>query len=107
MRRLPSLRPGLVTILLVFFVAVSDPRAENIDPGNDGSQYAYGENIGWLNTQPLGPGGWGVQVDDFELTGWMWGENVGWASLSCQNTLTCGVVEYGVSNPNHNSRFVV
>jgi hypothetical protein len=28
----------------------------------------------------------------------MWGENVGWVSLSCQNTLGCGVVEYGVSN---------
>jgi hypothetical protein len=72
--------------------------AENIDPANDGSQYAYGENVGWLNAEPLGPGAWGVQVDDFELTGWMWGENVGWISLSCQNTLTCGAIEYGVSN---------
>ena len=26
--------------------------AENIDPNEDGSQYAYGENIGWLNFEP-------------------------------------------------------
>jgi len=23
--------------------------AENIDPNEDGSQYAYGENVGWVN----------------------------------------------------------
>ncbi len=79
-------------------ITVSLPYAENIDPADDGSQYAYGENVGWLNAEPLGPGGWGVQVDDFELTGWMWGENIGWVSLSCQNTLSCDVAEYGVSN---------
>jgi hypothetical protein len=28
----------------------------------------------------------------------MWGENVGWVSLSCSNTATCGTASYGVSN---------
>ncbi len=23
--------------------------AENIDPDNDGSQYGYGENVGWIS----------------------------------------------------------
>jgi hypothetical protein len=72
--------------------------AENIDPIEDGSQYAYAENVGWINAEPLGHGGLGVQVDDFVLTGWMWAENVGWLSLSCNNTLTCGIVSYGISN---------
>ena len=26
--------------------------AENIDPNEDGSQYAYGENVGWVNFEP-------------------------------------------------------
>ena len=71
---------------------------ENIDPQNDSSQYAYGENVGWLNAEPLGDGGSGVHVDDFELSGWMWGENIGWIGLSCANTASCSTVEYGVEN---------
>jgi len=71
---------------------------ENIDPQNDRSQYAYGENVGWLNAEPLGDGRSGVHVDDFELSGWMWGENIGWISLSCADTASCSTVEYGVEN---------
>jgi hypothetical protein len=72
--------------------------AENIDPAADGSQYAYAENVGWINAEPSGDSGPGVLVEDFELTGWMWGENIGWISMSCKNTLTCGVASYGVTN---------
>jgi hypothetical protein len=72
--------------------------ADNVNPLKDGSQFAYGENVGWLNAQPQGPGGPGMLVGDFNLTGWMWGENIGWVSLSCSNTGTCGVVSYGVAN---------
>jgi hypothetical protein len=72
--------------------------AENIDPLNDNSQYAYAENVGWLNAEPSGNGGPGLQVTDFELTGWMWGENVGWVSLSCMNTATCSTFDYRVRN---------
>jgi hypothetical protein len=72
--------------------------AENIDPAADGSQYAWAENVGWVNLEPLGDGGPGVQVDDFELTGWMWSENTGWISLSCKTTGSCGTAAYGVSN---------
>lgn len=72
--------------------------AENIDPGNDDHQYAWGENVGWINAEPSGNGGPGVDVGDFQLTGWMWGENFGWISLSCSNTGSCATASYGVSN---------
>jgi len=103
----------------------SAARAENIDPNDVGSQYAYGENIGWLNFEPsLGPGvtvtdtavtgfvwqeniGWinlgpmpygGVTINgDRRLGGWAWGENVGWINFSCLNTDSCATVDYGVT----------
>jgi uncharacterized repeat protein (TIGR01451 family) len=71
---------------------------ENIDPSAAGEQYAYGENVGWLNLEPLGDGGPGVEVTSSGLTGWMWGENVGWCSLSCATTGACGTTDYGVTN---------
>jgi len=53
--------------------------AENIDPNEDGSQYAYGENVGWLNFEPNeGPG---VTVSDANLIGYVWAENIGWINL--------------------------
>ncbi|MHC4575329.1 MAG: hypothetical protein ACYS76_14565 [Planctomycetota bacterium] len=70
--------------------------AENIDPNEDGSQYAYGENIGWLNFEPSQ--GDGARVSETQLTGYVWAENIGWVSLSCENTATCGTVNYGVTN---------
>jgi hypothetical protein len=85
---------SIVLILLVTTAAL----AENIDPDNDGSKYAWSENLGWLNARPGGPGGPGVQVGDSSLTGWMWSENAGWISLSCTNTSTCVTSSYGVAN---------
>ncbi len=84
--------------LLVAFVSVTVLRAENIDPAENGSRYAWSENAGWLNCDPDDATRPGVQVDDFELTGWMWGENLGWVSLSCKNTGSCDTVGYGVRN---------
>ncbi|MHC4499468.1 MAG: lamin tail domain-containing protein [Planctomycetota bacterium] len=73
--------------------------AENIDPNEDGSQYAYGENVGWLNFEPnvAGPNV-GATVSKEKLTGFVWAENVGWVSLSCENTSSCGTANYGVTN---------
>src|SRR3972149_2461077 len=54
--------------------------AENIDPLNDGSRYAWGENIGWINFKPSqGPG---LTVTDTGVTGYAWGENIGWINFS-------------------------
>jgi hypothetical protein len=64
---------------MVILVIGSIAYSENIDPYNDGSQYAYGENIGWLNFEPnQGPG---VTADDTNLIGYMWAENIGWIIL--------------------------
>lgn len=82
--------------ILILLPGVAAP-AENIDPNNDGSKYAWAENLGWINFQPGGPGGRGVLVTDSALTGWAWSENVGWISLSCTNR-SCAGGSYGVTN---------
>ena len=57
--------------------------AENIDPDNSGRQYAYGENIGWVNFEPnLPDANVGATVTDANLTGFIWAENIGWINLS-------------------------
>src|SRR5439155_1573968 len=56
--------------------------AENIDPFNNGSQYAWSENTGWLNAEPANCGNCGVQVSNTKLTGYIWAENIGWISFS-------------------------
>jgi len=71
--------------------------AETIDPASDGSQYAWSENAGWANAEPLGNGGPGVRITDEGVTGWLWLENVGWVSMSCFNTGSCAADDYGVT----------
>ncbi len=72
--------------------------AENIDPAGDDHQYAWGSNVDWINLEPLGDGGPGVEVSDLKLVGWMWGSNDGWINMSCENTGVCGVSPFGVLN---------
>ena len=82
------MKNGYVRQAMVTFVSVvslffcSAGYAENIDPGNNASQYTYGENVGWFNAEPIGDGGPGVEVDDLQLTGYIWGENIGWINLN-------------------------
>lgn len=73
----------------------------NIDPGNDGSRYAWSENLGWINAKPLGDGGPGLEVRDFAVTGYAWSENAGWISFSCENTGSCAAARWGVTNDGH------
>jgi len=76
---------SIVSISIVTFMVFVGRQvvfAENIDPYDDDSQYAYGENVGWLNFEPLGDGGPGVEVSDSALTGYIWAENIGWINLS-------------------------
>ena len=83
---------------LMCLLCFGPSRAENVDPDNDGSHFAWSENLGWLNARPGGPGGPGIQVADAGLTGWIWSENAGWISLSCANSASCGTSSYGVAN---------
>jgi hypothetical protein len=70
--------------------------AENIDPYNANSQFAWGENVGWVNFEPTaGPG---VTAANAGLTGFAWAENLGWINLSCHTNETCATVEFGVVN---------
>ncbi|MBZ5640337.1 MAG: hypothetical protein LAO51_16470 [Acidobacteriia bacterium] len=103
MRENKRIRGAPPLALAVFFAAVSSTltAADNIDPGNNGLRYAYAENVGWLNAKPTVGGDPGVQVGDSELSGWIWGENTGWISLSCKNDLSCGTANYGVRNDGH------
>ena len=67
-----------IVMLSVFLY--SGTFAGNIDPDNDGSQYVWGENIGWINFKPSqGPG---VTVTDTGITGYAWSENIGWINFS-------------------------
>lgn len=89
--------PRLLLPVVLMTLAPGAALAENINPLNDGSKYAWAENLGWINAQPGGPGGQGVQVSDSGLTGWAWSENAGWISLSCTNR-SCAGGSYGVTN---------
>lgn len=85
----------LLLIILVIELGVGVVQANNIDSNNN-ARYAYGENIGWINFAPsFGPG---VTVTDDAVTGYAWAENLGWISLSCEDTSSCGTVDYGVTN---------
>jgi hypothetical protein len=85
----------LVTMLGVGVLAAGElePTApllggDTVDPHNDGSQYAWSENAGWLNAEPLGDGGACMRVLEGRAEGWIWSENVAWISLSRHNTGT-------------------
>jgi len=88
----------LLALALVAVLGAVVAFAENVDPENNGHQYAWGENVGWINAEPANCSGCGVQVFDTNLVGYMWGENIGWVSLSCANTSSCGTVDYSVDN---------
>jgi hypothetical protein len=71
---------GFIALMLFIFSPVA--YGENIDPDNNGSQYCYGENIGWLNFEPGGNGGPGATVTGTAVTGYAWGENIGWINFA-------------------------
>ena len=87
---------GASILTVCLLVCCGNLCAENIDPNEDGSQYAYGANVGWLNFEPSqGPG---VTVTTNRLLGYVWVPNIGWISLSCRNTDSCDTVNYEVAN---------
>jgi hypothetical protein len=95
----PAVDVWLVSIVAIVVAGLAQPvAADTIDPDNDGSQYAWAENVGWLNAEPLGDGGPGARIWADRAEGWIWAENIGWISLSCGNTSSCGVVPYEVTN---------
>jgi hypothetical protein len=88
----------MLIAVLALAAGLSSQAADNVDPANDGSQYAWGENVGWINAEPSGDGGPGMLLEDFRVSGWLWGENIGWISLTCENTGSCESIPYSVRN---------
>lgn len=82
----------LMPVILLLFLS-SAVCAGNIDPTHNGSCYAWGENVGWINLAPAQ--GEGITVTDSALTGTAWGENVGWITF---NPTSGGVVNDGAGN---------
>jgi hypothetical protein len=98
-KRIRSAAVVVAALALLAVLGAALAFAENIDHG---WQYAWGENVGWLNAEPGGEGMWGIEVGNTELTGYMWGENIGWINLSCQNNAACdgAAGDWGVTNDN-------
>jgi hypothetical protein len=72
----------LLAFGMVLILGLRCADAENIDPCDDGSQFAWGENIGWVNFEPNRPeANVGATVTDHDVTGFIWSENVGWINL--------------------------
>jgi len=72
----------LAIFVVTTLASASVASAENIDPNEDGSQYAYGENVGWVNFEPnIAAPNVGATVSDEKLTGFIWAENIGWINL--------------------------
>jgi len=75
--------PAFLTLLLPIVLCILHGGiavGANIDPQADGSGFAYGENVGWVNFRPSGSDG--VTVSGTALTGFAWGEDIGWINLS-------------------------
>ena len=86
-------RVYLLLAISLLFLSAFTATAANIDPSSDGSRFAWGENIGWINFAPQEMTG--VTVTDTSLSGVAWGENIGWILLSYE---TGGVVNDGNGN---------
>ncbi len=71
-----------IGVIAILAICAKVPLGENIDPDNDGSQYAWGENVGWINFEPdLSESSVGATVSCEKLTGFIWAENIGWINL--------------------------
>jgi len=91
---------GIIFLVGVLLFSCVSLYAENIDPNEDGSQHAYGENVGWLNFEPNIPDpNVGAAVSDSNLTGFIWAENIGWINLDPNDSdPNTGIANDGAGN---------
>ena len=76
----------LMLIVGLLLVCSLNVFAENIDPHDTDNQYAWAQNVGWLNFEPnVADPNVGLQVSSDKLNGFIWAENIGWISLSPTN----------------------
>jgi hypothetical protein len=97
-KRLRAIPLALAALAVLAFAGMV--LAENVDPNNDNSQFAWSENRGWLNAEPANCNNCGVHVTNTGLSGYVWGENIGWVNLSCRNNNACSGPggNWGVTN---------
>ncbi len=87
----------LIIMAVCLLLCCGDLYAENIDPNNDDMQYAWGENVGWLNFEPNT--GDGAQVASDKLIGYVWAENIGWINLDPNDAdSNTGITNDGAGN---------
>ena len=86
-------------LILYLLVIVGSPVYASITEGTIDTtyRYAWSENLGWID---FGSDEGNVGVTDTELSGHAYGESVGWILLNCDETDSCGDVDYKVSNNN-------
>ncbi len=65
-----------ITSITILAACATFARAQAIDPANN---FAWGENIGFLNFTGAGPDQ--VFASDDYLEGYIWAENIGWINL--------------------------
>lgn len=83
-----------LTVFLLCFVSFVHASATDgtVDPV---ARWAWSETSGWID---FGDADGNVHVTNASLSGYVWGENVGWISLNCSNDSSCGTVDFKVSN---------
>ncbi len=74
---------AMVGVLFWFVIGVVPALASQTDGTiNAGSNYAWGENIGWIN---FGAVNGNIHITDTALSGFAWSQNYGWINLSPTN----------------------
>ena len=90
-----------LTITLVFGLGVLPAASENIDPDNNGSQYAYSEVFGWIDFELDGDDEVGMEVTDDFVLGCFLTQNGSLVHLSCYNTDYFYDIDICVMNDGH------
>ncbi|MEI8233326.1 MAG: hypothetical protein WCH57_01425 [Verrucomicrobiota bacterium] len=82
----------VIGILFYSSNASASSSVGQIDPAN---HYAWGENVGWIDFASTT-----VDYASTTLSGWAYGENIGFISLNCKNASSCGDNPYAVTDDN-------
>lgn len=87
---------ALFVVSAIFAVSQTDVLASSTDGTIDSTyKYAWNENAGWID---FGTTEGNVHISDSALTGYAFGETVGWISLNCSNDSSCATADYKISN---------
>lgn len=74
-------------IIFTCLIGLQASASENIGTVINGSQYAWGENIGWVNFAPKTSGNYsGLTITDNAVTGYAWSSILGWINFSPTNS---------------------